>query len=317
VPALHQRSSKANACTSVWEGLLGTGTFSADGTEGTGTVRAESLRVSVPEGDLLMTELESNLRVTAPPSELTRGEADFSVARVAWGDETLTLDGLQGRFRGTVEDETAAYALTLGFDELKTRGESFGPVGLDLELRRLDIAALLRLQTLLEELQPAFLTEPAETIGRQVVLRSGALLPQLLRSSPELELHHLIIKTGQGDFFAKGKLVIGDGEPGETFSLPASLVNVRAEGEIDADEALTENLLSFLVRTRLFDTALAGTPEGMTTAELEAATAKESRKELEVLVREGLLTRDPNGYHLLFAYGTGQATLNGKPFPPR
>lgn len=306
-----------------WKGLSGEFALSADYKNLKGEMNAPLLQFAFKNGSFSMNKLHLGMDTQESASGLDTGSMTFGVDKFSMDDkakgEQISIDGL----RLTTSTQEAAgnvnSTLTFQFRGLEAGGAKQGAGQIGLQLRKLDVATLVKFQKEVRELRKQKL--PPDQVNMMVLGKTMELLGQLAKKSPELEITKLSFKAEDGEVTGRAKFVLdgsqldvsgnpmlmlkalsGEGE----ISLPDSIVRLLAEPDVRRDiEALkTSGKLSEKDIAKL-------TPKRMAAITTQALRDLPQYKD-NVITRLRLEKDGPN-YRIVAALKDGQLRVNNEP----
>lgn len=306
-----------------WKGLSGEFALSADYKNLKGEMNAPLLQFAFKNGSFSMNKLHLSMDTQESPSGLDTGSMTFGVDKFSMDDKTkgeqISIDGLR---LSTSTQEAAGNVnstLTFQFRGLEAGGTKQGAGQIGMQLRKLDVATLVKFQKEVRDLRKQKL--PPEQVNMMVLGKTMELLGQLAKKSPELEITKLSFKAEDGEVTGRAKFVLdgsqldvsgnpmlmlkalsGEGE----ISLPDSIVRLLAEPEVRRDiEALKSS-------GKLSEKEIAKlTPKRLAAITTQALRDLPQYKD-NVITRLRLVKDGPN-YRIVAALKDGQLRVNNEP----
>ena len=304
--------------TLKWSGLDGLVNFTPELYTVYSIVNSGDLQI---EDDTFRVEIsginiESNLDYPASNYKNPLGDIDVKIEKFSSegkdGDELnqLTLTNLE--FTGSTNQKGSLlnHIHSLGFETLTVGGNSYGPGIYELQMRNIDKSAF-------EEMQAAMNQNENQEGSSATDLLTAELmkaLPSLFKSSPEIELTKLSIKTGDGEI--NGQAIISvSGDSLDNPELAANpiflLAAISAELKLAVSKPLMDNLLKDYKIEEITDEKNSNKEELPSEKELQTLGKARSQSEIkEMLDQEILIIKDGN-YEIEATYGLGQIKLNG------
>jgi uncharacterized protein YdgA (DUF945 family) len=275
-----------------------------------------SVEITSPTGTFSIRELQVSLDNVLRSRYVMPGESSLSVASIAVGGPlqgaTPIFEAANLRVRSHTSVDTAGELLDMrvnyDVDSVRAEGGELTAAELELRLRNLDVAAI--------EAYSAAATDAAAAGADPAALVAsfGPHLERALRAGPSLALDPIRFRY--------------DGEPFEgrvdittnTARLPSAgtlsfenplmmigLVNTRAD--VRVSKALAGTLATLAARTQL------GGDDSIPPDRLDYMAEAQSGLMLAMLVGQGVLVEDGDGYRTSLDYTDGALTLNGSPLP--
>lgn len=317
------KAGEAEAFDLEWKGLNGDFALSADYKNLKGELNAPILGFSFMDGSFTLTKINLSLDTQEGASGIGTGSVALGVDKFAMDDkkksEQLGIEGLRLSSNTQEAGGNLNSTVSLQFRSLQAGGSKQGAAQISLQLRKLDVATLVKFQKELRELRKQ--KAPPEQANMLMLGKTMELLGQLAKKSPELEITKLSFKAEDGEVTGRAKFVLdgsqldvsgnpmlmlkalsGEGE----VSLPASIVRLFAEPEVrrDIETLKTSGKLSEKEIAKL-------TPKRI------AAITTQAIKELPqyqdgVISRLKLVADGPN-YKIVAALKDGQLRVNNEP----
>ncbi len=269
------KEGEANAFDLEWKGMGGEFAMSADYKALKGEMNAPVLLFSSTDGSFTLNKLNLGLDTLESASGLNTGSMTLSVDKLVMDDrkknETIGLDGLRLSTSTQEANGDLNSTMTLQFRGMEVGGNKQGAAQINLQLRKLDVATLVKFQKDVRELRKQKM--PPEQANMMVLGKTMELLGQLAKKSPEIEITKLSFKATDGEVTGRAKFVLdgsqldvsgnpmlmlkalsGEGE----VSLPDSIVRLLAEPDVKRDietlktsGKLSENEIAKLTPKRL------------------------------------------------------------------
>ena len=317
------KAGETDAFDLEWKGMGGDFTLSADYKNLKGELTAPILQFSFKDGSFAMNKLSLSMDTQEGPSGLGTGSIALGIDKFVLDDrkkgEAIGLDGL--RLSSNTQEAGGNLSSTLSFQfrGMESGGNKQGAAQISLQLRKLDVATLVKFQKDMRELRKQKI--PPEQVNMMILGKTMELLGQLAKKSPEIEVTKLSFKTADGEVSGKARFVLdgsqldvsgnpmlmlkalsGDGE----VSLPDSIVRLLAEPDVKRDvEALkASGKLSAKEIAKL-------TPKRM--AAITAQALKDLPQYKDNVVSRLKLVADGPNYKIVAALKDGQLRVNNEP----
>ena len=306
-----------------WKGLSGNYTLSADYKNLKGEFNAPVLRFSFKDGGFVLNKLSLSVDTQESASGLNTGSVALGVDKLMMDDrkkgESISLDGLRLGSNTQEAGGNLNSTLTFQFRAMESGDSKQGAAQINLQLRKLDVASLVKFQNEVRALRKQKM--PPEQVNMMVLGKTMELLGQLAKKSPELEVTKLSFKAEDGEVTGKAKFVLdgsqldvggnpmlmlkalsGEGE----ISLPDSIVRLLAEPDVKRDlevlktsGKLSENEIAKLTPKRI--------------AAITTQAIKELPQYRENVVSRLKLVADGPNYKIVAALKDGQLRVNNEP----
>ena len=152
-----------------------------------------------------------------------------------------------------------------------------------------------------------------EEINKMMLAKYSEILPELVKKSPELEIMQLSLKTPDGDFSGRAKIIV-DGTNAAAVSNPLFLLSaVTAHADLTVTDRLLQRINASSHEKEIVTAIKQGKQEPLSDTEIKMLAAAKSEKRLEALVSKNILIYEDGKYKLTADYQKGQVTLNGRP----
>ena len=304
-----------------WSGLNGVINFTPDLTEVSSDINSSNIEIEDDTFRVHISGVEINSNLNYPASNYTNPLGDIDVKIEEFSSEgkdegernKVTLTNLQ--FTGFTNQNGNLFNHThsLGFDTLIVGGNSYGPGIYELELRNINKVAFEEIQRELNENQS---TRESATASEALWAQIMKALPQLLESSPEIEITKLRIQTGDGELLGHA-LISLNGDDLNNPELAANplflLAAVKAEVKLSVSKPLLENLLKDYKIEEITDGKKSRNEELPGDKELQDMGKAKAQSEIKQMVDQNILILKDGNYEIEAAYKLGQITLNGNP----
>lgn len=306
-----------------WKGLSGEFALSADYKNLKGEMNAPALQFAFKNGSFSMNKLQLSMDTQESASGLDTGSMTFGVDKLSMDDKTkaekISIDGLR---LSTSTQEAAGNVnstLTFQFRGLEAGGSKQGAGQIGMQLRKLDVATLVKFQKEVRELRKQKL--PPEQVNMMVLGKTMELLGQLAKKSPELEITKLSFKAEDGEVTGRAKFVL-DGSQLDVSGNPMLMLKaLSGEGEINLPDSIVRLLAEPDVRRDIEALKSSGKLSEKEVAKLTpkrlAAITTEALRDLpqykdNVITRLRLVKDGPN-YRIVAALKDGQLRVNNEP----
>lgn len=306
-----------------WKGLNGEFALSADYRNIKGDMNAPLLQFAFKNGSFSMNKLQLSIDTQESTSGLDTGSMAFGVDKFSMDDKTkgeqINIEGLR---LSTSTQEAAGNVnstLTFQFRGLEAGGSRQGAGQIGMQLRKLDVATLVKFQKEVRELRKQKL--PPEQVNMMVMGKTMELLGQLAKKSPELEITRLSFKAEDGEVTGRAKFVL-DGSQLDVSGNPMLMLKaLSGEGEINLPDSIVRLLAEPDVRRDIEALKSSGKLSEKEIAKLTpkrlAAITTQALRDLpqykdNVITRLRLVKDGPN-YRIVAALKDGQLRVNNEP----
>jgi uncharacterized protein YdgA (DUF945 family) len=210
-------------------------------------------------------------------------------------------------------DDTVSYNMTMQVDKVVGDGTPYGPGALQMELRRLDAAALAKLQKEIGELQAQLPHRSPEEINQMMLSKYAEALPELMKTSPEIEITQVKLKTSEGEFLGKAKVAV-DGSNAAALTNPLFLLSaVTAHAEFTVTDQLLKKILQAEFEQDVIEAARQTGEAELSDEEVKALAGSKSEMRLTELIEKNILVYEGGKFKASADYQAGSVTLNGRP----
>jgi len=306
-----------------WKGMNGDFTLSADYKNLKGEMNAPVLQLASKDGSFALNKINLNLDTQEGASGLGTGSITLGVEKLAMDDrakgETIVLDGLRLSANTQEAGGNLNSTFTFQFKAIESGGVQQGAAQLNLQLRKLDVATLVKFQKEVRELRKQ--KKPTEQVNMMLLGKTMELLGQLAKKSPEIEITKLSFKTTDGDVTGRAKFVL-DGSQLDVSGNPMLMLKaLSGEGEVSLPESIVRLLAEPDVKRDVEALKASGKLSEKDIAKLTpkrmAAITTQAIKELphykENVISRLRLIPDGSNYKIVAALKDGQLRVNNEP----
>ena len=317
------KAGETNNVDLEWKGLSGDFTLSADYKNLKGEFNAPVLQFSFKDGNFVLNKLKLSVDTQKSASGLDTGNVALDVDKLVVDDrkksESISLDGLRLSSNTQEAGGNLNSTLTFQFRAMESGGTKQGAAQINLQLRKLDVATLVKFQNEVRALNKQKM--PPEQVNMMMLGKTMELLGQLAKKSPELEVTKLSFKAADGEVTGKAKFVL-DGSQLDVSGNPMLMLKaLSGEGEISLPDSIVRLLAEPDVKRDLEVLKTSGKLSEDEIAKLTpkrvAAITTQAIKELpqyreNVVSRLKLVADGPN-YKIVAALKDGQLRVNNEP----
>jgi uncharacterized protein YdgA (DUF945 family) len=240
------------------------------------------------------------------------GRASFSIDSVSAGDATAaTFEAANLSIQSDVELDAAAELLEMSVsytvDSVRVMDDTITAAALGLTFRNVDVATL--------EAYSAAATEAAAAADQAALVASlGPYLERALKTGPSLTLDPFRFRYGEEPFEGRIEITTNTQRlpPAGTLDLDNPLLIlglVNADADVRLSKPLAADLATLSARLQL------GADESIPADQLEYMAEAQSGLMLTMLVSQGIVVEDGEGYRSSLQFRDGTITLNGNLLP--
>lgn len=307
MPAWQLRRAGPGITRVAWGGLRGRMQWSGDFAHVREQFTSPGLEIDGVRASAKVHDLSLHVRVHRAPSGLMQGTMALRAASldaafrngkradVAVAD--LSLHSVSTEHQGVMGLVFEARASTV-----RAGSVAVGPFDYKLRLKRVDTAALVRLQ---EAMRRVGARADAPAAFRQELTR---LLPQLLRRSPELVLDALSLQTPAGPISLRGRVRL----PQAILRGPDGWKAVVARATLKVPQKLLRSFLSHQARSQLAAARGRGAVPGISPAQIGHVADLMARQRLQALQARGLLLCEAGQCRAAVRVDSGRVNVNGR-----
>ncbi|MDO8540335.1 MAG: YdgA family protein [Opitutaceae bacterium] len=315
------KKTDAPGLTVDWSGINGDMTFDREWKKFRFDIHMPALAMTLPAapGDLTMSKVSLRSDMQQGAAGYFLGEGALSVGQVEFGkaSERVNLQGLEIFTSAQPAGENVNLVIRYQLDALRVAQENFGPGQLALEVRHLDVAALMKFKKELDAISQGKL--PESQVSMMVTGKTLALIGVLAKNAPELEITRLSFKTREGEISGKAKFVL-DGRRRNVTQSPMQLLTMMSgDLELIIPEPVLKRLLTPVVRKDIEAYRQHGALSADELAKLDSQSLATivDRVFPQYLTQNEftrLLTEDKGLYKLILSIRRGELLINGKPW---
>jgi len=304
-----------------WSGLTVDLTFDREWKRIRIDARLPSLTIVLPEknNELFLSRVDFHSDMREGTAGYLFGEANISFGEVVLGqfNDRVTLNKLSLSTVAKPVNENVTLVLLYQMSELQANGKKYGPAELEMELRNLDAAALVRFNKEVDGLARGNL--PPSQATMLLAGKGMELVATLAKKAPELEIRQMRLKTNVGEIHGRAKLVL-DGRKTDLSQNPMQLLtSLAGDFELNVSEGVVREILEPQIRQDIELYRQAGDISDREMAKLDP----ESISKIVQRAFPQYLARHPFARHLVKSKGEytltlrlrhGQLLLNGNPW---
>lgn len=263
-------------------------------------------------------DIESNLDYPASNYKNPLGDLYLKIDKFTSedkdGDESnkVTLTNLEFDGSTNQKGDLLNHTQSLAFETLMVGGNRYGPGIYELQTRNIDKKTFEEIQKALEQNQNLEGSTAKDLLTAELI----KALPSLFKSSPEIELTELSIKTGQGEIVGHAIISV-DGTNLENPEMATNpiflLTSVSAEINLSISQKLMNNLLKDYKIEEISDEIKDKGEQLPPEEELQELGRARAQSEIKDLLDQNILVINKGKYQIVANYGVGRVTLNGQP----
>ena len=310
IPAFAWRPGRG--VTVQCKGISSDISFSAGLTLITGGTQSGGIELIADGGHLEMEDMTGRFDLVSRGRSPLTGNTSVEIARIGLRNgragipapghmEIRRLKWLQS---ATVAEKLMKASISVDIDTLSVDDRRYGPGGLTVEARRLDVEALSRLERLTGEFRSA-----GPNVSGGLIIRFLAAMSALLERSPEFEISRMTLDTPEGDFQARAHVSLRHPGALVLFNPDAYLSAVTVRAEMDAAAEMLKKTLAVVYRLRTVRRD--AMPQTAEQADLPAD--KKALALIGSLVSRDILILETDRYKSAISLVDGQLTVNGRP----
>ncbi len=295
----------------VWDGLRGQVGWSADFGRVTERFTAPGLEIDGPNGGVRLRDVSLEGHSHRAPSGLMQGEmtlraASFDAAAPGSRRSSLSVTGLEMHSASTEHDGAMTVRMAIRAHTIRVGAIEVGPLIYELRIARLDTGAVVRLQKAMRRLRDQ-VADPA-AFRRRFIEQVLALLPDLLRRSPEIVLERLSLRTGAGLVLLRGHVKF----PASVLPGPDAWKQLVGDAELRVPATVLRAVLITQARSQLVAARGKGAVQGLDPAQIGRVATLMGRQRMQSLKARGLLECDGGECRAVLRYDSGRLTVNGR-----
>jgi uncharacterized protein YdgA (DUF945 family) len=275
--------------------------------------RIDTMELTSPTGTFALRGLLATADNELRSEYVMPGQASLSIESITAGDSaTPTFEAAKLKIESDVGLDAAAELLemsvTYAVDSVRVADDVVTAAAVGLTVRNVDVATLEAYSAAATEVAAA--GEPAATL--MAVL--GPHLERALKAGPSMTLEPLRFRYDDEPFEGRIELTTNTQRlpPAGTLDLdnPLQILGlVNADAEVRLSKLLAADLATLSARLQL------GADDSVPPDQLEYMAEAQSGLILTMLVGQGVLIEDGEGYRSSVEFRDGTITLNGNPLP--
>ncbi len=311
-------SADSSGSSVTWQGLSGDSTTSADMKQMTLKIALPVLQVNSATQKFSMTQAKIDIDLHEGTSGLTTGSLSYSIAKLSGVSEigTRTIDGLVLATSSTEAAGSLSANLDLKMQSFSDATSSYGPGHINIKIRNLDAATLVKYQNEMRALQAKNL--PAEQMPSMFMGKMLALVTSLSKKAPEMEITKLSFKMQDGEITGHGKLVL-DGSKTDIGENPGLLLMaLSGEGVLLVPKSTVKMLTELDLNRQVESLKAQGKLsekeiKKLTPQKVSEISSSAAPKYMDRHAASMKLVPDGDNYKAEFSLSQGQLLVNGQP----
>lgn len=204
---------------------------------------------------------------------------------------------------------------SVGIEQITVGGNSYGPGIYELEIRNIDKKAFEEIQSAISQSQVST-DQESESANDLFMTEMMKTLPALIKSSPEIELTKLSIKTDEGEINGHA-IISASGDSLDNPELAANpiflLAAISAEMNLSVSKPLFDNLLKDYKIEEITDEMNSNNEKLPSKEKLQVLGQEKAQLEIKDMIEQQILILKNGNYEIGATYGLGQVKLNGNP----
>lgn len=234
-----------------WRGMSADISFDREWKKIRFDMRLPALSVTAPgqQADLTLSGLSWHSDVHEGMAGYFFGDGALTIGQLEFGSAAgrMGLNGLAISATSQPSGDNVNLVIRYQLEDARTAAEErFGPAQLVIEVRRLDVASLMKFKNEMDAIYRG--NPPPPQAARMVVGKTLELLGALSKKAPELDIARLSFKTREGEISGQGKFVL-DGRRRHIDRNPMQLLTaLTGHLEISIPAPVLKHLLTPLIR---------------------------------------------------------------------
>lgn len=245
------------------------------------------------------------------------GTHTFNIDKFMSGD--TSAEGMRFQARTRESGNQTNIALQYEVKGLTSGADSYGPGVLNIEIRKLNTAALAKMEDTLNQLQQKKMPEAQAYM--MVMGKMFEAFAELAKGAPELEITRLSLKLKQGEISGKAKLVL-DGANANFQENPMVLINaLSGEAQVSVPAAVIETVAQRQVEQEIAALKASGklTPEEqakLSPEKIAQIASQLAPPRAQKLAAELRLVANGANFEATAVLKRGRLLVNNEPFTP-
>jgi uncharacterized protein YdgA (DUF945 family) len=298
------------------DGIGGTLRFRPSLTRVSGTLSAQTLRMTKQNGTTTLSGIDTTFDVYSGLLGLSLGSAEVNVdsltAEAVAGSPPISLTGLS--LQSSAEDRGGAIdtSLAMGVKRFQTADAKGGPGEFAIELRNLDAGALHAFEDQAREIRAADV--PPEQQGAKMMGGLMDLVAGLGRRNPEIEVTRLRFVMPEGELTGSGRVTLDGKKLGDG---PLAILNaIDAEARLSLPADMVRAMVGLDVGMELDRLQADGKIPALSAEQRQSVIENTIPQRLDAWAAARQLVSDGDLFSFEAVFKDGLLEVNGKPFNP-
>ena len=300
-----------------WQGLSGDVTASADLKQVNLNILAPLLQINSPTQKLSMSKTRVTATLQQGASGLTTGNLSYTIDKLSSETDkgTLVLNGLVLATSSAEAGSNLNANVDLKLQSLSDGASTYGPGVINIKVTNLDAATLAKYKKELRELETKKL--PPEQMPSAVMGKMVALVANLAKKIPEINVSKISLKFKEGEITGSGKVVL-DGSDGNIAENPELLLMaLRGDGEVFVPQTALKALAAFDLSRQVESFKSQGKfsedeMKKLTPQKISEISASAAPKYMQRYAHTLKLVPEGDNYKMSLTLSRGQFLLNGQ-----
>ena len=301
-----------------WQGLTGDVTASADLKQINMNILAPLMQINSPAQKLSLSKARITATLQKSASGLTTGSLSYAIDKLISETDkgTLVLNGLVLTTASAEASGNLSANIDLKLQSIGDGASTYGPGAINIKVNNLDAATLVKYKKELSELSAKKL--PPEQMPPVLMGKMVALVANLAKKTPEIDISKISLKFKEGEITGSGKLVL-DGSNTDIAENPELLLmSLHGEGEVIVPQAalqaltaldLSRQVESFKSQGKFSENEL----KKLTPQKISEISASAAPKYMRRYASTMKLVPEGENYKMSLSLSRGQFLLNGQP----
>lgn len=301
-----------------WQGLTGDVTASADLKQISMSILAPLLQINSPTQKLSVSKAKITANLQKSASGLTTGSLSYAIDKLSSESDqgTLVLSGLVLAAASAEASGNLSANVDLKLQSIGDGTSTYGPGVINIKVNNLDAATLVKYKKELHELQAKKL--PPEQMPSVLMGKMVALVANLAKKAPEIDISKISFKFQEGEITGSGKLVLDGGNADIAENPELLLMSLHGDGEVIVPQAalkaltaldLSRQVASFKSQGKFSEDEL----KKLTPQKISEISASAAPKYMQRYASSMKLVPEGDNYKMSLSLSRGQFLLNGQP----
>lgn len=301
-----------------WQGMSGDVTASADLKQISMSILSPLMQINSPTQKLSVSKAKITATLQQGASGLTTGSLSYAIDKLSSESDkgTLVLNGLVLAAASAEASGNLSANVDLKLQSIGDGASTYGPGVISIKVNNLDAATLVKYKKELNELSAKKL--PPEQMPTALMGKMVALVANLAKKAPEIDISKISLKFKEGEITGSGKLVL-DGSNADVAENPELLLmSLHGEGEVIVPQAalqaltaldLSRQVESFKSQGKFSEDEL----KKLTPQKISEISASAAPKYMRRYANTVKLVPEGDNYKMSLSLSRGQFLLNCQP----